>query len=289
MDAHTFDVALKFCGGQGSTLSPQEILTIRAGLDQLKYDGKFDKVYFWGRISGTKGYYYIAYGLRSSSDAFPKKEFYFSTSTTADFVELPQLVEAEEDIVKSLVDLSLPFIGVPSMLVATEKLPKSVEAGEEEKENAPEPLKVTDLQRLALVVPRIDAETSVVPAGAHCLSDSYKVKESAAFRGLNFADATSISAFRHFRPSSNAAALRALVADDAVFMTSSNFLDTLEEDFPKGSAWVVRPNVQAQQGATVLRSLVWPGYTAFHVPGSTLYGGVYLGDGLRNSDLPFML
>lgn len=80
------------------------------------------------------------------------------TRCCSDFVELPQLVEAEEDIVKSLVDLSLPFIGVPSMyvtlhgsavttvgilrLVATEKLPKSVEAGEEEKENAPEPLKV---------------------------------------------------------------------------------------------------------------------------------------------------
>ncbi|KAF4716303.1 Radial spoke head protein 9, partial [Perkinsus olseni] len=114
MDAHTFDVALKFCGGQGSTLSPLEILTIRAGLDQLKCDAKFDKVYFWGRIAGIKGNYYIAYGLRSCSDAFPKKEFYFSTSTASDFVELPELVESEEDIVKSLVDQTQPFIGVPS-------------------------------------------------------------------------------------------------------------------------------------------------------------------------------
>ncbi|KAF4737245.1 Radial spoke head protein 9, partial [Perkinsus olseni] len=181
MDAHTFDVALKFCGGQGSTLSPLEILTIRAGLDQLKCDAKFDKVYFWGRIAGIKGNYYIAYGLRSCSDAFPKKEFYFSTSTASDFVELPELVESEEDIVKSLVDQTQPFIGVPSKLVATEKLPKGAE--DEEKENAPTPLKVTDLQRLALAVPHIDAETSVVPAGAHCVSDSFKVKESVAFRG----------------------------------------------------------------------------------------------------------
>ncbi|KAF4742928.1 Radial spoke head protein 9 [Perkinsus olseni] len=281
MDAHTFDVALKFCGGQGSTLSPQEILTIRAGLDQLKCDAKFDKVYFWGRIAGIRGSYYIAYGLRSCSDAFPKKEFYFSTSTASDFVELPELVESEEDIVKSLVDQTQPFIGVPSKLVATEKLPKVAE--DEEKENAPTPLKVTDLQRLALAVPHIDAETSVVPAGAHGVSDSFKVKESAAFRGLSFADASSISSFRHFRPSSDASALRALVSDDAAFMTSSNFLDTLEEDFPKGSAWVLRPNVQPLQGATLLRSLVWPGYTAFHVPGTSLYGGVYLANLLKRS------
>lgn len=43
MDALSIGVALKFFEGHGSTLSPQEILTIRVGLDQLKYDSKFGK------------------------------------------------------------------------------------------------------------------------------------------------------------------------------------------------------------------------------------------------------
>ncbi|KAF4666138.1 Radial spoke head protein 9 [Perkinsus chesapeaki] len=286
MEALALDSAIKFCGTGGATLSPKELLALQSGMNKLKYDAKFDKVYFWGRISGLKGDYYIAFGLRSVSEAFPCKKFYFSTSTDPDFVELPELTEAEEDIVKALVDQRLPFVGEPSRPVATEDLPKPPEG---EEENAPVPLRVTDLKRLAEVVPRIDAETSVVPAGAHCMTDSFKIVDSVAFKGLSYADASSISSFRHFRPSSDATALRALVADDAAFMTASNFLDNVDEDSPKGAAWVLRPNVSVLQGATVLRSLVWPGYTAFHVPGSTLYGGAYLGNGIRNSDLAFML
>jgi len=42
-------------------------------------------------------------------------------------------------------------------------------------------------------------------------------------------------------------------------------------------------------GQVTLRSLLWLGYTFFHVPESRVYGGIYVGNGERNIDLPFML
>ncbi len=43
-------------------------------------------------------------------------------------------------------------------------------------------------------------------------------------------------------------------------------------------------------GATMLvRSLLWPGFTAFNQPGTRAYGCVYNGLAQRNLDLAFML
>ena len=42
-------------------------------------------------------------------------------------------------------------------------------------------------------------------------------------------------------------------------------------------------------GLVVLKSLLWQGYTFYHVPGTTMFGSVYVGTGEKNLDLPFML
>lgn len=42
-------------------------------------------------------------------------------------------------------------------------------------------------------------------------------------------------------------------------------------------------------GLIVLRSLLWPGYVFYHVPGTRRYGSLYVGIGEKNLDLPFML
>lgn len=40
---------------------------------------------------------------------------------------------------------------------------------------------------------------------------------------------------------------------------------------------------------STIRSLLWPGYAAYHLAHSEKYGGLYFGDGVKNVDLPFML
>ena len=39
----------------------------------------------------------------------------------------------------------------------------------------------------------------------------------------------------------------------------------------------------------VLKSRVWPGFTAFARANAPIYGSLYIGNGLRQLDLPFML
>jgi radial spoke head protein 9 len=37
-----------------------------------------------------------------------------------------------------------------------------------------------------------------------------------------------------------------------------------------------------------LRSLIWPGYFAYHKANSKAFAGVYFGFGVKNIDIPFM-
>jgi radial spoke head protein 9 len=39
----------------------------------------------------------------------------------------------------------------------------------------------------------------------------------------------------------------------------------------------------------ILRNQYWPGYYAYHRTNTPIFGGLYIGDGLQNVDLPFML
>lgn len=50
-------------------------------------------------------------------------------------------------------------------------------------------------------------------------------------------------------------------------------------------------SIQMERGnaLVVLRSLLWPGLTFYHVPRTKNYGYIYVGTGEKNIDLPFML
>lgn len=65
-----------------------------------------------------------------------------------------------------------------------------------------------------------------------------------------------------------------------------NFLDSVGEDRPM-QAW----SIVADTSKTVatLRSQLWPGYFAYHRVKTPVYGSVYIGDGMPNVNLPFML
>ena len=65
----------------------------------------------------------------------------------------------------------------------------------------------------------------------------------------------------------------------------TDFLDAASEDAPAG-VWALR--LDAAQGLVQARSLKWPGYFFYHALGTPRYGGAYFGDGLANTDLPFM-
>lgn len=65
-----------------------------------------------------------------------------------------------------------------------------------------------------------------------------------------------------------------------------DFLDSIELDFPK-KAWSIVTDCTGT--VATLRSQLWPGYYAFHRAYTNIYGSIYIGTGVKNLDLPFMI
>lgn len=64
-----------------------------------------------------------------------------------------------------------------------------------------------------------------------------------------------------------------------------DFLDNACEDVPCG-VWSVLRDTMCQ--VSVIRNKLWPGFYAFHKSNSNVYGCFYMGNGVKNLDLPFM-
>jgi len=277
MELYDLEYGLRFLSGQGYTLNVSEITAINSALTKLQSEQKYERIYFWGKIFGDTSDYYVAYGLRDGAEMAEKKFFY--ATGNFEFTELPAITEEDADKISELMEagkLRNTLNGEPGA---------PLEPAAEEVDPLAEPAKtLTEQDRLAQLVLEIDYDTAVVPKGSYVLNEANQVKPGPDFKGLSFGDAQDLSAYLHLRPPASLAKLRALANDDPSFY--ANFLDPLTEDLPKGS-WAVRTDPSSSYIS--LRSLVWPGYVAYCVPGTPRFGGIYFGHALKNRDLPFIL
>ena len=152
-----------------------------------------------------------------------------------------------------------------------------------EEEKIP-PKNFIELDRLAYVVRAIDHDCSLVPQGSFRMTPSHELTRNKAFEGLNSTQIKDIKCYLHFRNVQLPEKREQLDRDDALF--TYDFLDGIEKDVPKGS-W----SLQIDPSGTIatLRNFLWPGYFAFHLANTQRFGGIYVGDGIKNSDLPFTL
>jgi radial spoke head protein 9 len=146
------------------------------------------------------------------------------------------------------------------------------------------PKHFTELDRLAVVVNQIDRRCSVVPKGAFKYTPSHTVLFNEAFRGLSSEQLQDLSNWQHFRQVEIEANKDLIARHEAVY--NDNFLDSLSSDEPH-KCWSILCDVT--QTVAIVRSQLWPGFYAYHRSNTNVYGSVYIGDGLRNNDLPFML
>jgi radial spoke head protein 9 len=72
--------------------------------------------------------------------------------------------------------------------------------------------------------------------------------------------------------------------EDAVL--KPNFMDEISEDRIKGS-WSITKDMTGTTAC--IKSLLWPGYFAYCTAHTNMFGGVYMGYGIRNKDLSFLL
>jgi radial spoke head protein 9 len=285
MELFDLDNGLKAVSSGGNVLNCQELTGVQAGLTLLKSKEKYTEIFFWGKIFGQKADYYIAYGLKDSAFEFPSKQFYCA-GENFEFMALPALTEDKGELIAEQ-GLEKPFSGDPtaSMIEGAGGEGEAAEEGEEGGQAEVDPAKkLTEADRLAWAVQEIDFDTAVVPKGAHALNEAHVVVKSGDFKGLGMTEATALTKYMHFRTPSSISSLRALARTDATFY--AEFLDSLESDLPKG-CWAVRQDPSA--ALVTLRSLNWPGYIAYHVPGTSKYGSLYFGYAQKCKDLPFLL
>ena len=93
-----------------------------------------------------------------------------------------------------------------------------------------------------------------------------------------------MSNWQHFRSVQQEDKLSIMSRDEAVY--NPNFLDEITADFPRHSWSLVK---DCTETIANLRNNLWPGHFAFHRVNTPLFGQLYIGHGIRNNDLPFMI
>lgn len=145
-------------------------------------------------------------------------------------------------------------------------------------------IEMKEEDRLAAVIGTIDDEVAVVPQGAYMKTPTGVVQQNDAFKGLSLGDAQKLQFYMNFREPVQDNSKDQMSRKVGVNKTLE-FLESIEKNIPNGS-W----SVQLENGSVVvLRSLLWLGYTCYHVPNTKNFGSFYSGTGERNHDLLFML
>ncbi|NXS08844.1 RSPH9 protein, partial [Neodrepanis coruscans] len=275
MEAQSLPAALALVAGGGAGLSSENRAALGVSLPLLQRDYRFERVWFWGCIQGVRGTYYIAEGL-GPDRAAPRSRLY-----SLNCLDWSLLTPATKEMVAQAEQLKGRFQGDPSFEYHVAEINK--EAAERLFESGTEPV-IKEEARLIATIEEIDRAVGIVPRGAFVKTPLGSVHENRHFEGLSLAEAKKLSSYFHFTKPVNLK--NKTLLEKANLDPSTDFLDSLEHDIPKGS-W----SVQLEKGGTVvvLRSLLWLGLTFYHVPLTKQYGYIYFGTGEKNLDLPFML
>ncbi|XP_018551686.1 LOW QUALITY PROTEIN: radial spoke head protein 9 homolog [Lates calcarifer] len=277
MNSDSLYYSLELVAGSGYTLNIEQRAALQTSLVILRKNYKFQRVLYWGKILGLKEDYFIAQG-RGEDEMNDKKNLY--SFNCMDWFLLPPATDSMIDEVSRAAKGR--FTGDPSYVYEHLEIRRQGEGDEAEEEEVV--TKVNEESRLAVTVHQIDEEVSVVPRGAFIKSPHGLVQVNRSFGGLSHSEAGKLDNFLHFSKPKNLKKKSILEMGD--LNPSIDFLDVLSDDIPKGS-WSLQ--FECASRVCVLRSLLWLGLTFYHVPMTPQHGYIYIGDGTKNLDLPFML
>ena len=209
----------------------------------------------------------------------PAKHFYWCSSTNFIFSSLNK---PSAKTVESLKTFPSLFTGeFDQVLVQSNEAPKVIDAAAG---IVLPPKHLTELDRLAVVVHQIDRRCFTVPKGCFKYTPQHQVVANEAFRGLSAENALDLNNWQHVRQVECKENQELIARHEAVY--NENFLDSLASDAPN-QCWSVQSDVT--RTVAIVRSQLWPGFYGFHRCNTNVHGCVYIGDGLRQNDLAFML
>uniref|UniRef100_A0A8B9E3Z1 Radial spoke head protein 9 homolog n=1 Tax=Anser cygnoides TaxID=8845 RepID=A0A8B9E3Z1_ANSCY len=225
----------------------------------------------WGEEGGS-GLWRAPRGMRAPSPV---------VADSLDCVEWSLLTPLTKEVEAQAEKLKGRFQGDPSFQYEYAEV--NAEDAERLLEDGKEPV-IKEEDRLIATIDQIDRAVGIIPRGAFVKTPLGSVHENRNFEGLSLTEAKKLSSYFHFTEPVNLK--NKTLLEKANWDPSTDFLDSLEHDIPQGS-WTVQP--EKGGAVVVLRSLLWPGLTSYHVPMTKQYGYVYFGTGEKNLDLPFML
>jgi radial spoke head protein 9 len=268
----------------GVCLSLEERIKLLTMLDQLKSDIKCDEMQFWGKILGAEKDYYISKALYYKGfQNFPKKKYFFCSSSNFIFSELPDIQPHHID---NFYKFNTFFIGNPDIILEKYESEQNKNIDEVIGGTFKPKLRkknMTETDRLSFIVRTIDHDTSVVPVGGFKMLPINELRRNDLFEGLSSDDLDKKEKYVHLRPVENQEKKDKIAMGKAVF--DFDFLDSIADD-PIKQSWSI--HVDSTRTISTLRNLIWPGYFAYHKANTDEFGGVYIGYGIKNIDIPFM-
>ena len=144
---------------------------------------------------------------------------------------------------------------------------------------------ITEQERLSYVVNCVERQCQIVPVGSFRKNTLGQVQKNDAFRGLKFADLCNLDYYQQFRPCEQKEKTDLAAREEDIFCME--FLDNVALQKPDQS-WTVQQD-EINQAVVMLRSRLWPGFTAYARANTAIYGSLYIGNGLKQLDLPFMI
>ena len=268
----------------GICLSLEERIKLLTVLDQLKSDIKCDEMQFWGKILGAEKDYYISKALYYKGfQNFPKKKYFFCSSSNFIFSELPDIQSHHID---NFYKFNTYFIGNPDIILEKYESEQNQNLDEVIGDKFKPKLKkknMTETDRLSFVVRTIDHDTSVVPVGGFKMLPINELRRNDLFEGLSSEDLDKKEKYVHLRTVEKQEKKDKIAMGKAVF--DFDFLDSIADD-PIKDSWSI--HVDSTKTISSLRNLIWPGYFAYHKANTDEFSGIYIGYGIKNIDIPFM-
>lgn len=282
MDAKFLEAHLQYFNSSGKLLSNEQLSQMCNSMTIAKHNNRFSKILFWGKIEGIKADYLIAQGIDASDELNNRKVLYSTDGNDWHNLELP-----DEKTQDDAMQIRGRFMGDPSHEYEQHDFFR-IGSGETRQDEAIT-IQVKEEARLATVIAKIDAEAMIVPRGAFLRSPAGVVTPNESFTGLSMDKAKNLENWLVFNGPVKLPQKNLLEQADAT--APIDFLACASESVPVNGSWSVQ--VERGPGADAslikMRSLQWPGAEAAHIPATRQFSRVYLGNGIKNIDLPFML
>ncbi|KAJ3322234.1 Radial spoke head protein 9 [Boothiomyces sp. JEL0866] len=233
----------------GVTLNVEERATLRSSLILKQEEEKLSFIALWGKLLGL--------------------------TVSLDYITWFQLPEPTEKELIAAESIQGRLLGDPSVDHAVPPNPLEPEQ---------EPKMKEDL-RISCIVRLINSDVEIVPRKAYYKDSNMVIKQNPDFKGLEKDEIGQEINYLHVRPGFQPTAK--LFADRMnSFDEPFDIFDSIASDQPKGS-WSIQS--ERNGAVTIVRSLLWPGYSLTHTIHPLNYAGFYYGTGLKNHNIGYMI